>query len=137
VHRSGTGTISPFGITRLRFSIQTGTRSTGPRPREVVEPRLERQERASEAFRWPFGEEDERGALVQRLGHLRHRVGDTRLGAAVDQDGAEDLAADEGAQRRLQPVVERRDGPRPPRAGGAAAPTTGRMKSPLLVWLAK
>ena len=33
VHKSGIGTSSPFGITRFRFSTQTGTSSTSGRAR--------------------------------------------------------------------------------------------------------
>ncbi len=85
----------------------------GALPGQVEEAGLERQERLCRRVALAFGEEDEGAAVVECPRHLVDRVFGPRLGAAVDQHGVEDIAPDEGAQRRDQPIVEGGDRPRP------------------------
>ena len=70
-----------------------------------MQPALERQQLALRRVARSFGEDDQRGALGQRLHDDGHRLGIAAARPAVHQHRIEDLAADEAAHARA-PIVE-------------------------------
>ena len=74
VHRIGTGTTSPLGMTRCTLSIQAGISCTsGNAWASANRPRLERRRLGGVAAR-AFGEDDQRVAVAQRFHQRLERV---------------------------------------------------------------
>jgi len=77
----------------------------------MEEPALEWEQRRIRGVARAFREHDQGGDGIERLRHLDDRVSRSRRGVAVDQDGVEDVAADEAPQAALQPVIAAGDRP--------------------------
>ena len=136
VHRIGTGTTSPLGMTRCTLSIHAGTRVTsGELLGQMEQAALERLRLALGAA-CAFREDHQRvpvapGPRLQRL----QRV--LLVGALpVDVDRMEDLGGDPLLQRRRGPVVAGGDRPRR-RAQFVRSAAQISTQSRWLWWLAK
>jgi hypothetical protein len=95
VQISGIGTISPFGMTRLRLLIQTGTRRTFGRAEARWNRPLLNGSRGIRLVARTLREEDERGAGIERGCHDLDRVAGSLVALAFYQHGVEDIATDE------------------------------------------